>query len=180
MGRRADGTSFGAVIALLAGVWLLGKCSGESNRVEPQAPIPTAVLHAAAPTQSSAPRSTPSETRYVDAESLNYRASPNGALLGRLSRGTQISVLEREGGWMKVSVGVSRTAWIAEKHTCSTTGCWRRTTTRSAKASVTRITPSRVASEGYSSGCPCSGTTNCYGPRGGRYCITSGGNKRYR
>ncbi|WP_353653180.1 SH3 domain-containing protein [Porphyrobacter sp. SLTP] len=27
--------------------------------------------------------------------------------------------------------------------------------------------------------CPCSGPTICIGPRGGRYCITSGGNKRY-
>ncbi|WP_367305129.1 SH3 domain-containing protein [Sphingomonas tagetis] len=29
------------------------------------------------------------------------------------------------------------------------------------------------------SGCPCSGSQVCIGPRGGRYCITSGGNKRY-
>lgn len=27
--------------------------------------------------------------------------------------------------------------------------------------------------------CPCSGSNVCIGPRGGRYCITSGGNKRY-
>lgn len=27
--------------------------------------------------------------------------------------------------------------------------------------------------------CPCSGGDVCIGPRGGRYCITSGGNKRY-
>lgn len=27
--------------------------------------------------------------------------------------------------------------------------------------------------------CPCSGRNICVGPRGGRYCITSGGNKRY-
>ena len=28
-------------------------------------------------------------------------------------------------------------------------------------------------------GCPCSGSKLCTGPRGGRYCITSGGSKRY-
>ncbi len=28
--------------------------------------------------------------------------------------------------------------------------------------------------------CPCNGGNNCFGPRGGRYCITSGNNKRYR
>lgn len=27
--------------------------------------------------------------------------------------------------------------------------------------------------------CPCNGGNVCVGPRGGRYCITSGGNKRY-
>jgi hypothetical protein len=27
--------------------------------------------------------------------------------------------------------------------------------------------------------CPCNGGKVCVGPRGGRYCITSGGNKRY-
>jgi len=30
-----------------------------------------------------------------------------------------------------------------------------------------------------SQSCPCSGSKVCVGPRGGRYCITSGGNKRY-
>ena len=28
--------------------------------------------------------------------------------------------------------------------------------------------------------CPCSGSNNCYGYRGGQFCITSGGKKRYR
>lgn len=37
------------------------------------------------------------------------------------------------------------------------------------------------SSGGYHSGggCSCAGGNVCYGPRGGRYCITSGGNKRY-
>lgn len=37
-------------------------------------------------------------------------------------------------------------------------------------------------SSGYNFGgsaCPCSGSSICIGPRGGHYCITSGGNKRY-
>lgn len=32
----------------------------------------------------------------------------------------------------------------------------------------------------YGDSCPCSSSANCVGPRGGTYCITSGGNKRYR
>jgi len=30
------------------------------------------------------------------------------------------------------------------------------------------------------SACPCSGNQLCTGPRGGRYCLTSGGNKSYK
>lgn len=38
----------------------------------------------------------------------------------------------------------------------------------------------RGSDGGYrGSGCPCSGSQVCIGPRGGRYCITRGGNKRY-
>jgi len=38
----------------------------------------------------------------------------------------------------------------------------------------------RSAPSYYGGGsCPCSGSNICIGPRGGRYCITSGGNKRY-
>lgn len=40
------------------------------------------------------------------------------------------------------------------------------------------------SSSGYASGssdsCPCSSSNDCVGPRGGIYCYTSGGNKRYR
>lgn len=48
-----------------------------------------------------------------------------------------------------------------------------------------RSSSSRSSSgSGYASGssdsCPCSGSNNCVGPRGGIYCYTSGGNKRYR
>jgi hypothetical protein len=38
----------------------------------------------------------------------------------------------------------------------------------------------KTASAGPSvAGCPCGSGKVCVGPRGGRYCITSGGNKRY-
>jgi len=36
--------------------------------------------------------------------------------------------------------------------------------------------PSRGTTSGE---CPCNGSNVCVGPRGGRYCITSSGNKRY-
>lgn len=47
---------------------------------------------------------------------------------------------------------------------------------RSAKARRARRSSNSVYGGGV---CPCSGRRVCIGPRGGRYCITSGGNKRY-
>lgn len=43
-----------------------------------------------------------------------------------------------------------------------------------------KTTSSKKQPSSASSSCPCSSSRNCFGPRGGRYCITSGGNKRYR
>lgn len=54
--------------------------------------------------------------------------------------------------------------------------------TNKTKKSISVKQPTKTAKTRkiyYSSGCPC-GYGYCYGPRGGRYCITSGGNKSYR
>lgn len=54
---------------------------------------------------------------------------------------------------------------------------WSSTSHRSTpRQSRLRSAPSYNYGGGY---CPCSGRNICVGPRGGRYCITSGGNKRY-
>lgn len=50
------------------------------------------------------------------------------------------------------------------------------------RASYNRARSTRPRSNNLYSGgssCPCRGSRVCIGPRGGRYCITSGGNKRY-
>lgn len=46
---------------------------------------------------------------------------------------------------------------------------------RRATPSAPLFAPRALSSEA----CPCRGGRVCIGPRGGRYCITSGGNKRY-
>jgi hypothetical protein len=51
--------------------------------------------------------------------------------------------------------------------------------TRRSTGHVRRGRRSRNEGSYFSDGCPCSGSQICIGPRGGRYCITSGGNKRY-
>lgn len=48
-----------------------------------------------------------------------------------------------------------------------------------AAASMGVAATSKGAPATPSMSCPCSGTKYCVGPRGGRYCITSGGKKRY-
>lgn len=49
------------------------------------------------------------------------------------------------------------------------------------QAKPKRETKRQSQKRSYADGtCPCSRALNCVGPRGGRYCITSGGNKRYR
>lgn len=40
-------------------------------------------------------------------------------------------------------------------------------------------TSSGTCGTAESGDCPCNGGRVCVGPRGGRYCITRGGNKRY-
>lgn len=53
-----------------------------------------------------------------------------------------------------------------------------------AHAAPPRHRPSAVSSHNSirspGDACSCAGAQNCTGPRGGKYCITSGGNKRYR
>ncbi|WP_336933201.1 hypothetical protein [Acinetobacter bereziniae] len=51
---------------------------------------------------------------------------------------------------------------------------YKNTGSRSSSSSKTR--PLVRTSSSY---CPCSGNNYCVGPRGGHFCITSGGNKRY-
>lgn len=46
-------------------------------------------------------------------------------------------------------------------------------------AATTSAEPQKAKQETPAYTCPCSGTKLCTGPRGGRYCITSGGTKRY-
>lgn len=55
----------------------------------------------------------------------------------------------------------------------------RRSSTARSARSTSRASRRGGSSWGASGSCPCSGGNVCIGPRGGRYCITSGGNKRY-
>ncbi|MGE4430518.1 MAG: DUF4236 domain-containing protein [Sphingobium sp.] len=134
------------------------------------------------------------ETVYVQSSALNARAAPStGApVLEKLPQGAALQVVERSGDWMKVAQGATM-FWIASRHAGSSrpgsTGATssRPISTRSVRQSFAAAPAARpkkkkkrTSGSGISTGgCSCRGRNVCIGPRGGRYCITSGGNKRY-
>ena len=107
------------------------------------------------------------DTAYVTAGNLNARSgpSPNARVVTSLSHGSEATVIARSGEWMKVRT-TAGDAWGSSSYT-----------SRYRPPPRPRNTPPAQRSYGVS--CPCSGSNVCIGPRGGRYCITSGGNKRY-
>lgn len=170
MANRQSGTAV-TIFFLFVAVWLMGRCSGSDHRTEQAASsrsyAPSQTDRASLTTQAA----TPQEERFVEASTLNMRESPGGAVIGRLTRGDTIVVEQEQGDWVRVRTSDSRNGWISRRYTCNGYGCWH--------AREVRAAPVRRST--YTGGtCPCSGSNNCIGPRGGRYCITSGGNKRYR
>lgn len=126
------------------------------------------------------------EAAYVDADVLNGRAEPNtkSAVLTKLRRGDFVSVKERQGDWAKVVKGAV-TVWLLSKHLSSSMiPAKPEPVARSSLASendTRNLTKERTRKKRSSSGggCSCGARNVCVGPRGGRYCITSGGAKRY-
>lgn len=52
---------------------------------------------------------------------------------------------------------------------------------KSSKSTKSVSKPKKSSSRSiYGGSCPCSGSIDCVGPRGGTYCFTLSGNKRYR
>lgn len=90
--------------------------------------------------------------------------------------GQQSPAEDRKGpGGPTVCPHLISSAYLCKWRDCSDIPKWK-PAPAAPPAAVRRAAP--AASSPY--GCPCSSSNNCYGPRGGRYCITSGGNKRYR
>lgn len=135
---------------------------------------------------------------YVSADVVNCRSQPTTAstVIAKVKQGWPVSVIENKDEWSRLD---TPRCWVLSRFLSS---AFVATTPAAARghASSTRRSPSNRAatpsqlygksspaksrssrpSRSYDSGaCPCSGSRVCIGPRGGRYCITSGGNKRY-
>lgn len=136
------------------------------------------------------------EYRFVNTDSLNVRDYPvDGNVVGQLSRGDKVPVYAVSDSWVQISAD---SQWVSAKYLCDTDGCFEKSypnervtvhqSTTAYQAVQSKPQPKKSAPKKSvapkrtygNSSCPCSGSYNCTGPRGGKYCITSGGNKRYR
>jgi len=171
------GNSSGAAGVVVVGfmVLLVAMCSAGGQRdshLSPSGQVPVATP-TPSPSESSLAETV--DTRFVSARTLNQRSSPNGKIIGKLVGGESVVVYERRGDWARVSPEATSEKWVSSKLLCSGSGCYESTV--NASRSRERSRPAHGNS--LDGGCPCSGSRVCVGPRGGRYCITSGGNKRY-
>lgn len=132
------------------------------------------------------------EKKYVAVETANVRLSPDGTVVDRIRRGAEVEVHANSDNWSRISADNLAPRWVHSSLLCSTPNCWlvgsASPRSNSYAPSGSSRTPSSRGSKPSSaprsnynnnSSCPCSGNRVCVGPRGGRYCITSGGNKRY-
>jgi len=166
MARKTGG---GSLLIVLIGIgWIISKCGSGGTDTPAPAPLSSPPIVTAVPTQ-------PTETMYVNAAALNQRSAPNGNVVSKAAGGDSVSVYERHGNWARVSPDNSSPLWVSGSHLCSGLGCYTPKQPRSRSTTPTR----RSRSNYIDDTCPCSGNRVCIGPRGGRYCITSGGNKRY-
>ena len=172
MARNSSGAAGIVVVGLLA--LLVAMCNGGVQRESPHSRSARAAVVNPVPLES--PPSETTETQFVSASVLKQRSSPNGQVVGKLVGGEAVVVYEHQGEWARVSPAGSSAKWVSSRLLCSGSGCYQ-STVKSSPTSREKYRP--VHSNYLDAGCPYSGSRVCIGPRGGRYCITSGGNKRY-
>lgn len=149
------------------------------------------------------------ETVIGDKVNCRAAARVTSSVLGTLRRGDRVPVLSSNSGWSYVDPARLPACYVRSNLLASSAGAYTgystaRTSRNAARSSGSsyrrgtglystprytshvkrRSTSTRRSSRSrglYDEGgsCPCSGSNICVGPRGGRYCITSGGNKRY-
>ncbi|MDA3434364.1 SH3 domain-containing protein [Acinetobacter baumannii] len=126
------------------------------------------------------------ESKYINTNSLNIRDKPNGHVVGKLRRGEKVDIYETKGNWARISLNSSSPQWLSTKLLCETDGCFKQKSRSTTSNNYQALKSHPHHSEGkqkktyYDSDCSCAVVDYCVGPRGGHYCITSGGNKRYK
>lgn len=168
-------------IVLVVVVVVLGMCSKDKS--------PPHTVTSSTPVSTTVPPHPPADTNqsakalgemYVAVTRLNQRTAPNGIKKNPIIGGSRVLIYEAAGDWVRISPDGQPPLWVLRKYLCSDSNCYKE---KLAKARAPRESSSsnsvRRFSGGYAESCPCSSGRVCIGPRGGRFCITSGGNKRY-
>ncbi|WP_111859110.1 SH3 domain-containing protein [Acinetobacter sp. CFCC 10889] len=134
----------------------------------------------------------PLELQFVKTNKLNVRDHPvNGKIVDQLKKGDKVFIYERNNLWDRISQEFDAPKWVLSTHLCKESNCFKEKEIKQLVEKSNDQKPiyssykatrenSKIVNNSRSGACPCSGSSNCVGPRGGQYCYTSGGNKRYR
>lgn len=164
------------LLILFAVLWAVGKKDTSPAPAQPGALITPSTLASISPASSSAPAPASATDQFVSADNLNVRDQPGGKVISKLKRGEKVQIFETRNEWARISIDGQSSKWLSSKSLCSGSGCY---VVSKLKPVTQPAEPVRQQIPAYGSSCPCSSGNVCIGPRGGRYCITSGGNKRY-
>lgn len=174
--RKKSQSWFVPLLILFAVLWAVGKKDTPPAPVQQSALSAPSTLASISPTSSSAPPATTATEQFVSADNLNVRDQPSGKVISKLKRGEKVQVFETRNEWARISLDGQSQRWLSSKSLCSGSGCY---VVSKPKPVTQPVHPAHQQTPAYGSSCPCSSGNVCIGPRGGRYCITSGGNKRY-
>ena len=100
-----------------------------------------------APTATAAPTAEPTKapetkTGKVTASSLRVRETPvDGTVVGKLAKGTEVTITEEKDGWYKVTAG-SLTGWVSGEYVELTTPSTNETATTTANLRLRKTAPS--------------------------------------
>ncbi|VVQ25848.1 hypothetical protein PS928_06226 [Pseudomonas fluorescens] len=172
--RKKSQSWFVPLLIFFAVLWAMGKKDTPPDQVQPSTQNAPNTLVSSLPAPS--PTLASSIDQYVSADKLNIRDQPGGKVISRLQRGDKVQIFEKRNEWVRISTDGQPAKWLSSKSLCSWSNCY---VASQPKPSSPPLQPARRQTPEYGSSCPCSSGTVCIGPRGGRYCITSGGNKRY-
>jgi hypothetical protein len=181
---KKSGCGTWAIVAI--SLFALVKCVGGAD---PTTTAPVATTEAIPPqglltSQPETRATSDPSSDYITGEKVEGRSNPSSTskVTRVFQNGDAVRVVKRKRNWIKV-IQNGVTFWVLAKHISSPTQVSPIATrsslvARPSKQSARRNRTSRRTD--FSGGsCPCGSGQICTGPRGGRYCITSGGNKRY-
>lgn len=182
-GSRAPAFIGASVLSFLVGMCAMGSLQPpDGNSAAPQS-----LMSTSSPSDANAGLDAGPDN-YVSARRANARSRPtqSSSIVTVLGRGDRVRVVGRDGEWSKV-FRAGMTFWVLSSLLADARPVAKaaksvkpaKSHMARAKRSAPRRSASHSRSYSASGSCPCGSGNICIGPRGGRYCITSGGNKRY-